>query len=290
MRGLTLGLSLAVALLGAPQAAHACSCAAGLAWALPQPGAQDVPVNAELRLGYNFEAPPNRWVAREASGATVNLDATVVQEGAIGVVTLKQRAAEPLRAGASYTLVGDGRDVFDFGTGAGPDRVAPTLGGITSISGGFDDGCSKGMCDTCGSSTLMTLSWDAPDDDKTSPADLLFRVFVTTDGSTPTTSSPQVTLPRLWPLGESLCTTTFPGLEVGDVVTVRAQTIDAAGNVSALSEPAVGVVEDDPDQVGCSGATATQQSAPNEAGDVPAPAWLLLGLGVVVARRARLPR
>lgn len=284
MRSIAAAAAIAVAVPALiPADALACSCAAGLVFTQPRYGAEGAPLNATILLGYTYYPAPDAFRLLDADGNLVPVDVSSYQGNGALEITLAPSAGR-LRANTTYRVMGDGQEQLSFTTGATADTTPPTLDGIAGFSGGYDDGCTHEggtvTCDTCGDSTLMAVRYDNPRDDHTAVRDLMYRVFVETGGASPDEESYSYTSPG-WPVGESLCTYTFPGLNVGDAVTVRAQVIDEAGNVSPLSDPVTAIVEDDPDNIptgGCSRSDGTASSQAGETNAAPEAGWLLLGL------------
>lgn len=266
-----------------PHQADACSCVAGPAFVQPQSGATNVPLNATFQVGYTYYAPLEASLVR-ADGVSIPLSFETQTYGNVTLYTYKPAAGYYLEANSRYTLLSDGMELSQFATGASRDVQAPTLEAISSFAGGFDDGCTDGMCTSCGDSLMLDLQYQRPADTETPTEGLLYRVYYARGGAIPDQNSPSVLLTSYMGLGYNLCTSTVPDLTVGETVTVRAATVDWAGNQSALSAPMTTVVADDPDtNTGCS-ASQVVEARPVRG------SWLwmsLLGLPLLAMRRRR---
>lgn len=266
-----------------PEDAEACSCVAGPAFVQPQSGATNVPLNAVFQVGFTYYAPAEVSLL-QADGVAIPLQFETQTYGNVSLYQYKPAAGYSLQANSRYTLMGDGMELSQFATGSARDVQAPTLEGITSFAGGFDDGCSNGMCNSCGDSLMLNLEYQRPADSETPTEGLLYRVYYARGGATPDETSPSVVLTSYMGLGYSLCTSTVTDLTVGETVTVRAATIDWAGNESLLSAPMTTVVADDPDNNPSCSASQLIEPRPVRGSWL----WLsLLGLPLLVMRRRR---
>lgn len=248
-RALSLGLALSLSAFALPNQAQACSCAAGAFAALPTWGSNNVPLNPQIRIIYSYQFDDD-LLLRSGAGDIIPTTLDIKEQGTLFVATLTLEDSAQLEPLTNYVVVGSSTRL-DFQTGRTNDVIPPGLEAISSITGGFDDGCSKGQCDTCGPSFYMSPTYVGPSDDLTPSAELLYRVNIEVNGVPPSHGQDSIILPRHFSLGAGFCTTTLEGLRVGDVVTVQGSTIDAAGLESPLTAPVSGVVEDDPDSVGC---------------------------------------
>lgn len=274
--------ALASVLSLSPSAVQACSCAAGLTFSQPSYGAVDVPLNAQIQLGFSFTSSVSVELV-SASGAKVPVETEQTLQGSDLIATMRLAPGSSLQAKTQYKVMSEGMAVLSFTTGSSTDTLPPTLAGIGSFAGGYDDGCTDGMCTSCGDSLQLQIEYAMPDDDKTPTEGLLYRVYIAKGGAIPDASSPSVLVTDYMSLGYSLCSTTYPDLVVGDTVTIRAATVDWAGQESALTGPMSTVVADDPDaqSPGCGNREATPR--PVQGGLLVAG----LGLAGLMVRRRR---